>query len=180
MVSPGPGVKPLDYLGVIGSSGFTAYFGIKDVLQLKSGEKLVVSGAAGSVGAIVCQLAKKLGAKVYAIAGSPQKCDWLENDLGVDKAFDYKSPSFYSDFKSIGFIDAYFDNVGGEILDFMLSRLNKDARIALCGAISAYNGVQYRLKNYLSLISQRAKIQGFIVYVPIQVLFFIYIRQFRL
>ncbi|KAJ7593099.1 hypothetical protein C8J56DRAFT_1045535 [Mycena floridula] len=159
-----PGGQALDFLNSLGSSGMTAYFGLTDVLQLKPGQNLVVSGAAGSVGVLVCQLAKKLGAKVTGIAGSKEKCDWLLNELGIDKVLDYKSPTFKADFKEVGYVDAFFDNVGGEILDMVLTRLNKDARIALCGAISAYNGVTYRLKNYLALISQRATIQGFIVF----------------
>ncbi|PPQ85379.1 hypothetical protein CVT25_006410 [Psilocybe cyanescens] len=159
------GVEPLDFLSVLGSSGLTAYFGLKKIGELKAGEKLVVSGAAGSVGSIACQLGKAAGAKVYAIAGSDEKCRWLEKELGVLKAFNYKSPSFYNDLKKdVGYLDVYFDNVGGEILDFLLTRLNKDARIVLCGAISAYNAPKPKgLQSYLNLISQRAKIQGFIV-----------------
>ncbi|KJA26275.1 hypothetical protein HYPSUDRAFT_36553 [Hypholoma sublateritium FD-334 SS-4] len=160
-----PGVKPLDYLSVLGSSGLTAYFGLKKIGELKAGEKLVVSGAAGSVGSIACQLGKAAGAKVYAIAGSDDKCKWLQSELGVDRAFNYKSPTFFKDIKEIGYLDVYFDNVGGDMLDFMLTRLNKDARIVLCGAISAYNAaVPKGLQRYLNLISQRAKIQGFIVF----------------
>lgn len=159
-----PGVVPLDFLNVLGSSGLTAYFGLKKIGELKSGETLVVSGAAGSVGSVACQLGKAAGAKVYAIAGSDDKCRWLEKELGVDKAFNYKSRNFYTDMKKIGYLDVYFDNVGGEILDFLLTRLNKNARIVLCGAISAYNAPKPKgLQGYLSLISQRAKIQGFIV-----------------
>lgn len=158
------GVQPLDFLNVLGSSGLTAYFGLRDIGKLKPGEKLVVSGAAGSVGSIACQLGKAAGAKVYAIAGSAEKCQWLEKELGVDKAFNYKSPNFYKEFKDVGYLDVYFDNVGGDILDFMLMRLNKNARIILCGAISAYNSTKPKgLQNYLTLISQRAKIEGFIV-----------------
>ncbi|KAF5342506.1 hypothetical protein D9611_001526 [Ephemerocybe angulata] len=159
------GVEPLDYLNVLGSSGLTAYFGLKDIGQLKAGEKLVVSGAAGSVGTVACQLGKAAGAKVYAIAGGPEKCKWLEQEIGVDKALDYKSPTFYADVKKhVGYLDVYFDNVGGDILDFMLTRLNKDARIALCGAISQYNAVKPKgLQGYMNLISQRATLRGFIV-----------------
>lgn len=93
----------------------------------------MVSGAAGAVGSLVCQLGKKTGAKVYALAGTPEKCAWLEKELGVDKALNYKSPTFREDFKKIGYLDVYFDNVGGEILDMALGRLNKNARIVLCG-----------------------------------------------
>jgi NADPH-dependent curcumin reductase CurA len=112
---------------------------LKDVGNLKPGETLVVSGAAGAVGSLVCQLGKKIGAKVFAIAGSPEKCEWLEKDIGVDKALNYKSSTFRQDIKAIGYLDVYFDNVGGEILDMMLMRLNKNARVVLCGAISEYS-----------------------------------------
>jgi len=158
------GVESLDFLNTLGSSGLTAYFGLKDIGQIKPGETLVVSGAAGSVGSIACQLGKRAGAKVYAIAGSQDKCEWLENDIGVDRAFNYKSPTFVQDFKKIGYVDVFFDNVGGDILDMILARLNKDARIVLCGAISQYNATKPTgLRNYTNLISQRAKIQGFII-----------------
>jgi hypothetical protein len=139
--------------------------GLKDVGKLKKGETLVVSGAAGSVGSLVCQLGKAAGAKVYAIAGSQDKCSWLEKELGVDKAFSYKSPSFRNDIKKMGYLDVFFDNVGGDILDLMMTRLNKGARIVLCGAISDYNSAKPKgLQNYQTLISQRASIQGFIVF----------------
>ncbi|KAJ7158769.1 hypothetical protein C8R46DRAFT_1110231 [Mycena filopes] len=158
------GVQPLDFLNILGTSGLTAYFGLRDVCQLKPGDKMVVSGAAGSVGAVACQLGKRAGATVYAIAGSQEKCDWLVKEVGVDKAFNYKSPTFRKDFKDAGYIDVFFDNVGGDILDMVLTRLNKGARIALCGAISQYNATKPKgLQNYLTLISQRAKIQGFII-----------------
>lgn len=154
---------------------------MKDIGQLKAGEKLVVSGAAGSVGTIVCQLGKAAGAKVYAIAGGADKCKWLEEEVGVEKALDYKSKTFFADVKKhVGYLDVYFDNVGGDILDFMLTRLNKDARIVLCGAISQYstsiptlqgalltNAVDAvkpkGLQGYMNLISQRATLRGFIV-----------------
>ncbi|KXN89105.1 Putative NADP-dependent oxidoreductase YfmJ [Leucoagaricus sp. SymC.cos] len=155
-----PGVQPLDYLNTLGLSGLTAYFGLKKIGEVKPGEKLVVSGAAGSVGSITCQLGKAAGAKVYAIAGSVDKCEWLEKEMGVEKAFNYKSATFMEDFKNtVGYLDVYFDNVGGDILDFMLTRLNKNARIVLCDSAKPKG-----LQAYLNLISQRAKIQGFIVF----------------
>ncbi|KAG8783174.1 hypothetical protein FRC20_002722, partial [Serendipita sp. 405] len=165
ILNPPPGATELDFMGVLGMTGLTAYFGLFDVGQLKEGETLVVSGAAGATGSVVCQLGKIVGAKVIAIAGSDDKCKWLEEELGVDKAINYKSPNFVKDFKdSVGYLDVYFDNVGGEILDLCLSRLNKNARIALCGAISEYNQAKPRgIQNYLTLIGQRAKIQGFLV-----------------
>jgi len=122
----------LDHLGVLGSTGLTAYFvrppiptvpqqtfiidrrapqGLTDVGQLRAGETLVVSGAAGATGSVVCQLGKIMGAKVIAIAGSDDKCKWLQDELGVDKALNYKSPTFVNDFKeSVGYLDVYFDN----------------------------------------------------------------------
>jgi NADPH-dependent curcumin reductase CurA len=96
-----------------------------------------VSGAAGAVGSLACQLGKKAGARVIAIAGSDEKCSWLENELGVDRALNYKSPTFKDDVKEVvGYLDVFFDNVGGDMLDFMLTRLNKNARIILCGKLS--------------------------------------------
>ncbi|KAJ4472719.1 hypothetical protein C8R41DRAFT_849556 [Lentinula lateritia] len=160
------GIFDIDHLNTLGMAGFTAYFGLKDIGQVKAGETLVVSGAAGAVGSMVCQLGLRAGAKVYGIAGSQDKCEWLEKEIGVTKAINYKSPSFREDFKTIGYLDVYFDNVGGDILDMCLSRLNRNARIVLCGAISAYNSVgkPKGIQNYLTLISQRAKIEGFIVF----------------
>lgn len=97
---------------------------------------MVVSGAAGATGSIVCQIGKRLGAKVIAIAGSPDKCAWLENEIGVDKALNYKSPNFRKEFiESVGFLDVYFDNVGGDILNLALTRLNMKARIVVCGTL---------------------------------------------
>ena len=96
----------------------------------------MVSGAAGATGSVVCQIGKKIGAKVIAIAGSKDKCDWLEQELGVDKALNYKSPTFRADFiKSVGLLDVYFDNVGGEILNLALTRLKLRARVVLCGEL---------------------------------------------
>ncbi|KAF9804478.1 hypothetical protein IEO21_09379 [Rhodonia placenta] len=164
------GGELLDFVGPLGMPGLTAYFGLLDVGKLRSGERLVVSGAAGATGSIVCQLGKQKGAKVYAIAGTPDKCKWLEDELGVDKAFNYKSPTFHEEFKqTVGYFDVFFDNVGGEILDFALTRMNKNARTVLCGAISDYNSLKPRgLTGYLNLISQRAKIEGFIVFDYVQ------------
>ncbi|KDQ59274.1 hypothetical protein JAAARDRAFT_33998 [Jaapia argillacea MUCL 33604] len=159
------GAQLIDFLGPLGTSGLTAYFGLKDIGHLKAGETLVVSGAAGSVGSIACQLGKKAGARVIAIAGSADKCAFLEKELGVDVALNYKDSDFYQKVKKeVGYLDVYFDNVGGDMLDFMLTRLNKNARIVLCGAISDYNAAKPKgLSSYLTLISQRAKIEGFIV-----------------
>lgn len=110
------------------------YQGLLDVGRIKAGETLVVTGAAGATGSHVCQIGKIHGAKVFAIAGSAEKVEWLEKELGVDKAFNYKSATFHDEFeKSVGKFDVLFDNVGGDILDYMLTRLNVHARVAFCG-----------------------------------------------
>ncbi|TRM64225.1 hypothetical protein BD626DRAFT_491147 [Schizophyllum amplum] len=159
-----PGTQVLDYLNTLGSPGMTAYFGLKDVGKLKAGEKLLVSGAAGAVGSLVCQLGVSMGAQVYAIAGQQEKCEWLEKELGVVKGLNYKAPDFRQQLKSIGYIDVYFDNVGGEILDMVLLQLNMHARIPFCGSISGYNGKPRPLQNYPNIIAMRATLQGFIVF----------------
>jgi hypothetical protein len=105
-----------------------------DVGKIKAGDTLVVSGAAGSVGSLACQIGKIYGAKVIGLAGSDDKCRWLKEELKVDAALNYKSPTFHSEFKdAVGYLDVFFDNVGGDILDLALTRLNKGARIAFCG-----------------------------------------------
>ena len=102
--------------------------------KIKAGETLVVSGAAGHVGSLVCQIGKLYGAKVIGIAGTEDKCRWLKDELKIDATLNYKSPSFREEFrKTVGYLDVFFDNVGGEILDLALSRLKQGARIALCG-----------------------------------------------
>jgi NADPH-dependent curcumin reductase CurA len=109
--------------------------GLQEIGHLKSGETLLVSGAAGAVGSLVCQIGRKRGARVFAIAGTPEKCSWLESELGVVKALNYKSPEFRKELKAIGNVDVYFDNVGGEILDMVLGRLNRKGRVVLCGVL---------------------------------------------
>ncbi|KAF8501654.1 alcohol dehydrogenase [Russula emetica] len=161
-----PGAQLLDFLGPLGiAGGFTAYFGLLDVAKIKAGETLVVSGAAGHVGSLVCQIGKLYGAKVIGIAGTDDKCRWLKDDLKIDAALNYKSPSFREEFKkTVGHLDVFFDNVGGEILDLALSRLKQGARITLCGAISDYNALKPKgVSNYMNLIVQRGKIEGFVV-----------------
>ncbi|OCH95354.1 NAD(P)-binding protein [Obba rivulosa] len=160
------GAELLDLLGPLGLTGLTAYFGLLDVGKVQAGETLVVSGAAGATGSIVCQLGKKKGARVIGIAGSDEKCRWLEAELGVDKALNYKSPTYVADYKKhVGYFDVFFDNVGGPGLDFALTRMKPHARIVLCGAISDYNAAKpHGLQGYMNLISQRGKIEGFIVF----------------
>ena len=108
--------------------------GLLEVAKIKAGETLVVSGAAGHVGSLVCQIGKIHGAKVIGIAGTEEKCKWLRGELKIDAAINYKSPSFRDEFKdTVGYFDVYFDNVGGEMLDFALTRLKVKARIVMCG-----------------------------------------------
>ena len=156
------------YLGVLGMTGMTAYFGLLDVGAAKAGDTVVVSGAAGAVGMVVGQVAKILGCRVVGIAGGAEKCRWLVDELGFDAAIDYK----YADLRKAlrehcpQGIDVYFDNVGGEILDLALAQLAMHARVVVCGAISQYNatdGVKGPA-NYLSLLVNRARMQGMVVF----------------
>ncbi|KZV83214.1 NAD(P)-binding protein [Exidia glandulosa HHB12029] len=160
------GGELLDFLGPFGPTGMTAYFGLFDIGKPKPGDTLVVSGAAGATGSFVCQLGVLKGLKVYAIAGSDEKVQWLEKELGVTKAFNYKNKDFYDQLKEhMGTFDVYFDNVGGEILEFMLTRMNLYARIVICGGISDYNNPNPAgIKGHLNLISSRGLMQGFLVF----------------
>lgn len=155
------------YLGALGMPGMTAYFGILQVGKIKKGDTVLVSGAAGAVGCLVGQIAKLKGCIVIGIAGGKEKCDYLLNDLGFDEAIDYKSENLKEalDKKCPKGIDVYFDNVGGEILDAALTKLRLNARVVICGAISQYNNKNDIVapKNYLSLLVNRATMQGMVV-----------------
>jgi NADPH-dependent curcumin reductase CurA len=145
----------------------TAYFGLLDVGQPKAGETVVVSAAAGAVGSVVGQIAKIKGCRVVGIAGGSDKCKYVVDQLGFDAAIDYKREPVAEVLRKHcpKGIDVYFDNVGGEILDACLALLNRGARIPLCGAISQYNSKAVEgPKNYLSLLVNRAKLEGFIVF----------------
>jgi NADPH-dependent curcumin reductase len=155
------------YLGALGMPGMTAYFGLLDVGAPKEGETVVVSGAAGAVGSVVGQIAKLKGCRVVGIAGGPEKCAWIVDELSFDAAIDYKSenvPDALRKHCPEG-VDVYFDNVGGEILDAVLARLARGARVPLCGAISQYNKMDSMRgpSNYMSLLVNRARMQGFVV-----------------
>lgn len=156
------------YLSTLGMTGLTAYFGLLDVGQPKEGEVVVVSGAAGAVGMIVGQIAKLKGCRVVGIAGGADKCAFLKEVLGFDEAIDYKEGNLRTALRRAcpEGIDVYFDNVGGEILDTVLTMLRMKARIAICGAISGYNATEgyYAPKNYMSLLVNRARMEGFVVF----------------
>lgn len=160
--------SPTQWLNVLGMPGMTGYFGLMDVGQPKPGETVVVSGAAGAVGQTVGQLAKIKGCRVVGIAGGPDKCRWVVEELGFDACIDYKSGSVRDGLKQHcpDGIDIYFDNVGGDILDTVLTRINRKARIVICGAISQYNNTTpvQGPKNYLSLLVNRARMEGIVVF----------------
>jgi NADPH-dependent curcumin reductase len=154
------------YLGALGMPGVTAYFGLLEIGAPKEGETVVVSGAAGAVGSVVGQIAKLKGCRVVGIAGGPEKCRWIVEELGFDAAIDYKSEDVSQALREHcpEGVDVYFDNVGGEILDAVLARLARGARIPICGAISQYNSESFRgPSNYMSLLVNRARMEGFVV-----------------
>jgi NADPH-dependent curcumin reductase len=163
-----PALAPLPvYLGTLGMPGLTAYFGLLDVGQPKAGETVVVSGAAGAVGAVVGQIAKIKGCRVVGIAGGADKCRYLVEQLGFDAAIDYKSDDVQQALQQHcpQGVDVYFDNVGGDILDAVLTRLARGARVVICGAISQYNNTTpvKGPANYLSLLVNRATMKGLMV-----------------
>ncbi len=156
------------WLNVLGMPGMTAYFGLMDVGQPKAGETVVVSGAAGAVGQTVGQIAKLKGCRVVGIAGGKAKCDWVVKELGFDACIDYKAGDVKAGLKEHcpKGVDIYFDNVGGDILDAVLTRITRGARIIICGAISQYNNTTpvKGPANYLSLLVNRARMEGIVVF----------------
>jgi NADPH-dependent curcumin reductase CurA len=159
---------PAQWLNALGMPGMTAYFGLLEVGQPKVGETVVVSGAAGAVGQTVGQIAKIKGCRAIGIAGGKAKCDFVVNELGFDACIDYKDGSVKDGLKQhcANGVDVYFDNVGGDILDTVLARLNRKARVVICGAISQYNNTTpvQGPKNYLNLLVARARMEGMVVF----------------
>ena len=156
------------WMNVLGMPGMTGYFGLMDVGMPRPGETVVVSGAAGAVGQTVGQLAKIKACRVVGIAGGQAKCDWVVNELGFDACVDYKAADLKGALKEHcpKGVDIYFDNVGGEILDTVLTRIARKARIIICGAISQYNNTTpvKGPANYLSLLVNRARMEGIVVF----------------
>ncbi|MEO7495198.1 MAG: NADP-dependent oxidoreductase [Massilia sp.] len=156
------------WLNSLGMPGMTGYFGLIEVGQAKAGDTVVVSGAAGAVGQTVGQVAKRLGCRVVGIAGGQEKCDFVVKELGFDACIDYKNSKVGEGLKQHcpQGVDVYFDNVGGEILDTVLTRINLKARIVICGAISQYNATSpvKGPSNYLSLLVNRARMEGMVVF----------------
>jgi NADPH-dependent curcumin reductase CurA len=173
-VSDGTEVNKIDtalapapvYLSALGISGLTAYFGLLDVGRPEPGQTVLVSGAAGSVGSIVGQIARIKGCRVVGVAGGQDKCRWLVEDIGFDAAIDYKSADLRKELKTHApdGVDVYFDNVGGATLQAALNRLARGARVVLCGAVSQYNDTPRGPSNYMQLLVARASMTGFVIF----------------
>lgn len=162
-------IAPLSYyLGILGMPGLTAYFGLLDIGKPQKGETVVVSGAAGAVGIVVGQIAKIQGCRVIGIAGDQKKLDYLVNELGFDAAINYKTEVNIAGAIAAACpdgVDVYFDNVGGEISDAVISQINKGARIIICGQISLYNATSQPVGPRIqpTILKRSALMQGFIV-----------------
>lgn len=176
-VSDGRGIQKVDtrhiplsaYLGSVGMPGVTAWYGLNKIMLPKPGQTVAVSAASGAVGSVVGQLAKLKGCRVVGFAGGKDKCDYVVNELGFDACIDYKAASdakeLYKMLKEAtpDGIDSYFENVGGAILDAVLSRMNAFGRIAMCGMIAGYDGQPLPLQNPQLILVSRLTIEGFIV-----------------
>lgn len=165
-----PSAAPLSaYLGALGMPGLTAWHGVANILKPEAGETVLVSAAAGAVGSIVCQLAKRRGARVVGVAGGEEKRRWLEDEAGIDAAIDYKAAGDGLS-KAVAAaapegVDAVFENVGGAQLEAALDRINDFGRIALCGLISVYNDPRAPTgpRNFINILTRRVRLQGFII-----------------
>ena len=158
-------------LGVLGRPGLTAYTGLLNIGDPKPGETVVVSAASGAVGAVVGQIAKIKGCRVVGVAGGPEKCRYVVEDLGFDACVDHRSPTLYDDLKAVcpAGVDVYFENVGGKVLECVLPRMNDFGRMPVCGLISQYNltelapGGDRTAVLMRAVLTKRLRIQGFIV-----------------
>jgi NADPH-dependent curcumin reductase len=161
-----PGAAPADALGVFGTTGLTAYFGLLDLGRPEPGQTVLVSGAAGATGSVAGQIARILGCRVVGTAGGPEKCEWVRS-LGFDECVDYKAGDLRGQLRAAcpDGVDVYFDNVGGEVLEAALDLINERARVVLCGGISTYNATEPPPgpRNYMNLVIKRARMEGFIV-----------------
>ncbi|HEV7815640.1 MAG TPA: NADP-dependent oxidoreductase [Janthinobacterium sp.] len=153
------------YLGVVGMPGMTAWYGFNQIMQPKAGETVVVSAASGAVGSVVGQLAKQRGCRAVGIAGGPEKCAYVIDELGFDDCIDYKAGALAEDLAAAtpNGIDAIFENVGGPVFDAALARSNAFGRVALCGWIAGYNGEDIALRNIRFMLTNRLSVRGFIV-----------------
>ena len=162
-------IDPAHYLGALGTNGLTAYFGLLIVGQPVTGETVLVSAAAGSVGHLVSQIARIKGCKTVGITSTPEKCQLLEDKLGCDASVSYRSPDFRAELKEAcpDGVDVYFDNTGGDILGTALRRINVNGRIACCGVVSQYDtstpaGGPSGIPGLL--VNKRIRMQGFLVF----------------
>jgi NADPH-dependent curcumin reductase CurA len=173
-LSTGAGVSKIDtglapatvHFGALGISGLTAYFGLLDIGRPEPGQTVLVSGAAGSVGSLVGQIARIKGCRTIGIAGGEQKRRWLVEEVGFDAAIDYKTADLRAELKTHApdGIDIFFDNVGGDSLEAALNRLARGARVVLCGAVSQYNDAPRGPANYMQLLVARASMTGFVIF----------------
>ncbi|WP_321390427.1 NADP-dependent oxidoreductase [Emcibacter sp.] len=156
---------PRQHFGVVGLNGWTALLGLREVANTQAGDTVLVSAAAGATGILACQIAKVMGAKVYGLAGGPEKCAFLTDSLRIDGAVDYKNSDVASELEKIeGGIDVYFDNVGGPILDAVLPNMALHGRIAVCGLIASYaeGGRLPGPSNFDQILMKRLTVRGFL------------------
>ncbi|RDK09996.1 NADP-dependent oxidoreductase [Cupriavidus lacunae] len=162
-----PGMKqPSAALSVLGMTGVTAHYGIVKLGQPKPGETVVVTAASGAVGGIAGQIAKLKGCRVVGIAGGPEKCRYVVEELGFDACVDYRAPDFEAQLAAAtpNYVDVLFENVGGPVMDAVLQRINDHARIALCGNVSQYNAREpYGLKGMRQLLMHRVTTYAFVI-----------------
>jgi len=153
------------YLGVLGMPGMTAWYGLTHIMQPKEGDTIVVSAASGAVGGVVGQLAKQRGCRAVGIAGGPEKCAYVVDELGFDACVDYKAGQLDKDLAAVtpDGVDALFENVGGAVFDATLARMNPFGRIALCGMIAGYQGTRVPQYNISQVLTMRLTMRGFIV-----------------
>src|SRR5277367_3184345 len=164
-IPPIPFLSDSAFLGVLGITGLTAYFGMTEIAKPEKGETLVVSAAAGATGSIAGQIGKIHGCRVVGIAGGPEKCKWLSDDLGFDAAVDYKHPDWKQHLAAATpkGIDINFENVGGKIMHAVMDRMNHHGRIVLCGLISGYTKEDPALASFGVVLVKRLRVQGFII-----------------
>jgi len=164
-VPPVPFISDTAFLGVLGGTGLTAYFGMTDIAKPQKGETLVVSAAAGATGSIAGQIGKIHGCRVVGIAGGAEKCKWLTEELGFDAAVDYKQLDWKEKLAAATpkGVDIDYENVGGEIMHEVLKRMNLHGRVVLCGLISGYTKDDPALESFVTILRKRLRVQGFII-----------------
>jgi NADPH-dependent curcumin reductase CurA len=164
-VPPVPFLSDTAFLGTLGITGLTAYFGMTEIAKPQSGETLVVSAAAGATGSIAGQIGKIHGCRVVGIAGSDQKCSWIKDELGFDAAINYKHADWKEKLAAATpkGIDIDFENVGGEVMQAVLSRMNLHGRVVLCGLISGYTKGDPGLASFGNVLIKRLRVQGFLI-----------------